>query len=250
MKCRIASLFACGMMAASLVRAEEKFPELKVGDDVFTNVTVTSVTATDVYFSYPGGIGNAKLKNLDPDLQKHFHFDSVSSGVAEVRQNEANAQYHEQITGGSIVTGEDLVVRDIYAKSFRGSRPPPMYVERWLTPPPDMNGKFVLIVFWSTASKTSRQAVPFWNEIAAKYKSRLVVVGMTDESAAEVRTMISPKVNFNVAIDTKARLSGALELKALPHALLLDPRGIVRFEGMPGYLSDKWIDYFLAKYAE
>ncbi len=41
-------------------------------------------------------MGNAKLKDLNPDLQKHFHFDPVRAGEMEQKQAAANTQYHIQ----------------------------------------------------------------------------------------------------------------------------------------------------------
>jgi hypothetical protein len=57
------------------VFADEKLPLLKVGSQTYSNVTVTTVSATDIYFVSSQGMGNAKLKDLDPALQKHFHYD-------------------------------------------------------------------------------------------------------------------------------------------------------------------------------
>src|SRR5438093_1113745 len=67
----------------SLLAADEKLATLKVGDDTYRNVTVTRVTATDIYFSHSGGIANAKLKNLEPELQKKFGFDPAKADKAE-----------------------------------------------------------------------------------------------------------------------------------------------------------------------
>jgi thioredoxin-related protein len=77
--------------------ADEKFPVLKVGSNVYSNVTVTTVTATDIYFTHAGGMGNAKLKNLDPDLQKRFHFKREKADEVEGQQARANAQYHDYL---------------------------------------------------------------------------------------------------------------------------------------------------------
>jgi thiol-disulfide isomerase/thioredoxin len=79
------------------VRADEKIPVLTVGSEVYSNVTVTAVTATDIFFNYPGGMGNAKLKNLSPDLQKHFNFDPTKSRAAELKQADDTARYHDQL---------------------------------------------------------------------------------------------------------------------------------------------------------
>ena len=56
-----------------MVRAQEQLPELKVGTNIYHNVTILSVSHTEILFSSDSGMANAKLKNLDPDLQTHFH---------------------------------------------------------------------------------------------------------------------------------------------------------------------------------
>ena len=73
-------LLAC---TAVNVWADEKLPVLQVGSKVYSNVTVTTVTATDIYFTFDKGVANAKLKNLDSALQKHFHFDAEAVKAAE-----------------------------------------------------------------------------------------------------------------------------------------------------------------------
>ena len=82
--------------AAPVAHADENLPMLKVGSNVYSNVTVTTATTTDVYFTYGGGMGNAKLKDLNPDLQKHFHYSPLKAGEVEQKQAAANAQYHLQ----------------------------------------------------------------------------------------------------------------------------------------------------------
>ena len=92
---RLGICIALGLLIiAPKVCADEKLPALKVGDEVFSNVTVTAVTHTDIYFTYPGGMANAKLKKLGPELQKHFHYNGTNAMAVEKKQIEANAQYH------------------------------------------------------------------------------------------------------------------------------------------------------------
>jgi thiol:disulfide interchange protein len=78
-------------------RADEKLPVLKAGSEVYSNVMVTKVTATDVYFTCSGGMANVKLSKLDPALQEHFHYNPVKAGEVEQKQAAANAQYHDYI---------------------------------------------------------------------------------------------------------------------------------------------------------
>ena len=56
-------------LAPFLARADEQLPLLQVGSQTYTNVTVTEVTATDIFFTFRGGMSNAKLKSLSPEWQ-------------------------------------------------------------------------------------------------------------------------------------------------------------------------------------
>jgi thioredoxin-related protein len=73
--------------------ADDTFPTLEASGITYRNVTITAVTATDVYFTYDGGMGNAKLESLSPELQQHFHYDPTKATAAERQQAQANAQY-------------------------------------------------------------------------------------------------------------------------------------------------------------
>ncbi len=97
---RLGKCLALGLLIIALkVCAVEKLPVLKVGDNVFSNVTVVAVTPTDIYFTCPGGMANAKLKELNPELQKHFHYNATNAMAVEKKQIEATAQYHADLVG-------------------------------------------------------------------------------------------------------------------------------------------------------
>jgi len=78
-------------------RADETIAVLTAGSEVYSNVTVTSVSATDVYFTYAGGMANVKLKKLSPDWRKHFHFDPDKAKVAELKQADNKTRYYDEI---------------------------------------------------------------------------------------------------------------------------------------------------------
>jgi thioredoxin-related protein len=90
------------------VRAEEKLPFLKAGNEVYTNVTVTRVSATDVFFTHAGGMDNVKLKNLSPELQKHFNFDPKKAQAVELKQAENKTKYHDQLVHQPVVHAPDM----------------------------------------------------------------------------------------------------------------------------------------------
>jgi thiol-disulfide isomerase/thioredoxin len=78
-------------------RADEQIAVLVAGSEVYSNVTVTSVSATDVYFTYPGGMTNVKLKSLSPEWQKHFNFDPAKAKTAELKLAENQTRYHDEL---------------------------------------------------------------------------------------------------------------------------------------------------------
>jgi cytochrome c biogenesis protein CcmG/thiol:disulfide interchange protein DsbE len=61
----------------------------------------------------------------------------------------------------------------------------------------------------------------------------LVVIGLSDETEAAMRRLASPKIDYAVAIDRQARMKNIVEVTGIPHVLIIDPHGIVRWEGYP-----------------
>jgi len=245
-----------------MLAASESLPMLKAGGEVYSNVLVTTVTATDIYFSHSKGMGNAKLKSLDPELQKRFKFDATKASAVEAQQADATAKFHMQVAARQAevkipveepVTEEDgdPVMTRIYARSFRGQRPPQIILPEWATPPPPQPvGKFVLIVFWTTSCEPCRNLIPQLNDLQAKFSDQLVVIGLSDESVAEIRKLTAPKVEFQLATDPEARTRNSVEVQGIPHAILIDPKEIVRFEGQPFYLNEERLEHLIGKYSK
>ena len=142
----------------------------------------------------------------------------------------------------------------IWAKSFLNQKAPELVVEKWVTQEPDRKGKFVLIDFWATWCGPCRKAIPELNALHQKFGERLVVIGLSDEPEAKVKAMTTPKMDYAVAIDTQARTKKAVEVTGIPHVLLMDPQGIVRWEGFPlldGFeLTEQVVADIIAKYSK
>jgi hypothetical protein len=101
---RAGFLLLAGLLCmASLACADEQLLVLKVGGDIYSNVTVTSVSATDLYFTHSAGIGSVKLKDLDAALQQHFHFDPTKANAAEQQSKAGNASYLTSTSTGPLV---------------------------------------------------------------------------------------------------------------------------------------------------
>lgn len=129
---------------------------------------------------------------------------------------------------------------------------PQIPVEKWITPlPKDLAGKYILIEAWATWCPPCRRSLPYLNFIQEKYKDELAVVAICEVEEDAFKTMpggFDPyKAKFSLAIDTGRRFANKLNVKGIPHAVLLEPvYGCVIWEGMPtlpGYeLSDKVLE--------
>jgi thiol-disulfide isomerase/thioredoxin len=95
-------------MVALVARADEKFSVLHAGNEVYSNVVVTSVSAADVFFTHSKGMANVKLKTLSPELQKHFSFDPKKAQDTELKQAESKAKYYKQLAGQPVVRPPDM----------------------------------------------------------------------------------------------------------------------------------------------
>lgn len=137
------------------------------------------------------------------------------------------------LTLSSVFGQESNNEKKLWADSFLNKKAPEFVVEEWISQQPKMKGKFVLIDFWATWCTPCRKAIPELNEFAKKFKKKLVVIGISNETADNVKKMKKPNIEYYSAVDTKGVMMKALGVNAVPHVILIDPKGIVRWEGYP-----------------
>lgn len=145
----------------------------------------------------------------------------------------------------------DAAPKKLWAQSFLNKpAPEKLIVEEWITGQPEMAGKFVLIDFWATWCGPCRKAIPELNALHKKFGDRLVVVGISDEKVEAVKKMTEPVIEYALGVDTQARTKKAYGVRGIPHVVLLDPQGVVRWEGFPllsGYeLTEEVVEKILS----
>lgn len=142
--------------------------------------------------------------------------------------------------------------KKLWAKSVINQKAPKLVVEKWLTDKPNTKGKFVLIDFWATWCGPCRRAIPELNKFKTEFENDLIVIGISDETEEKVQRLVNPKIEYYSAIDTQRRMYNSLEVQGIPHCILIDPDGIVRWEGYPiltGYeLTSEVIEGIIEKY--
>lgn len=123
--------------------------------------------------------------------------------------------------------------KKLWAKSFLNKNAPELVVEDWITEKPETKGKYVLIDFWATWCGPCKVAIPELNKFAKKFKDDLVVIGISNESKKKILSLTSPKIEYFSAYDTKQKLKKAYQVRGLPHVVVINPEGIVVWEGFP-----------------
>src|SRR5262249_7614248 len=134
-----------------------KFDYLKVGSQTFSNVTVVSMNATDLYFTHDKGMSNVKLKYLDPDVQKRLDYDPKAAAAAEKEHNQEDAKFKNSLanriaspqkaaaTPDKPTSSEDSLADPISETSPVGKAAPDFSVDKWLSDKPDLKDKYILL---------------------------------------------------------------------------------------------------------
>lgn len=128
--------------------------------------------------------------------------------------------------------------KKMWAKSFLGQKAPSLEVEEWIQKPTEMNGKYILVDIWATWCGPCRKGIPELNEWQEKFADQLVIVGISNEPKEKVKSYAKDHIHYANGFDTKSRVKNALKVTGIPHVILIDPDGIVVWEGfpkLPGY---------------
>ena len=132
--------------------------------------------------------------------------------------------------------------KELFAKNdLRGGQAPALQVQSWLTgAAPDTKGKVVLIDFWATWCPPCRALIPELNQYKRKFGDDLVIIGISDEPEARVKTfMEKERMEYNVAVDPSAKMKHEIGISGIPNVLVISPDNVVRWQGFPGVASDR-----------
>ncbi|MGQ7946381.1 TlpA family protein disulfide reductase [Flavobacterium sp. WC2509] len=123
--------------------------------------------------------------------------------------------------------------KKIWAKSYLNQQAPKLVVGQWISEEPNITGKFILIDFWATWCAPCKLAIPKLNKLQKEFKDNLIVIGLSHESKSNVKEQTNPTIEYYSAIDTKKRLETLYEITNIPHCVIINPEGVVVWEGFP-----------------
>ena len=141
-----------------------------------------------------------------------------------------------------------LAVKGQAYTNLVGQKTPNLIIEKWISPVPQLQGKFIVIDFWATWCGPCRVSIPHMNALAAKYAEKIVVIGLSKETEMTVRNFRG--MEYYSAIDTRGRLQATVGVRGIPNVMIVDPQGIVCWQGHPANLSEEVMDKLLEEYSK
>ena len=128
---------------------------------------------------------------------------------------------------------DKTVEKELYAKNFIGKKAPDLNIEGWIIEAPETDGKFILVDLWATWCGPCRRAIPELNEWHHKYGDKLVIIGLSDENEAKIKSMKAPSIEYPNGFDTEGFLKKTLHVRGIPHVILINPEGVIVWQGFP-----------------
>lgn len=126
------------------------------------------------------------------------------------------------------------------AVDLRGRKGPELFAQEWLTGKPDTDGRVIVAEFWATWCGPCVKGIPHLNELQAAFPEEVVVVGISDEPSSKVRPAIDKlRMRYTVATDQSRRMRQMIQNRGIPHAIVMSPDGIVRWQGHPAMLEQE-----------
>ncbi|MBI5424786.1 MAG: TlpA family protein disulfide reductase [Opitutae bacterium] len=132
---------------------------------------------------------------------------------------------------------------------FIRQRMPELRVE-FLSERPDTTGKVLLVEFWATWCGPCVANIPHLNALQKEFgPDGLVVIGISgeDDCAAVEKFWRKGEMRYAVAYQEGGALQKELGVHGIPHAFLVNRRGVIVWEGHPASLSGAVLRGFLAR---
>tara|TARA_E500000318_G_scaffold1676_7_gene2293 strand:- start:53195 stop:54361 length:1167 start_codon:yes stop_codon:yes gene_type:complete len=171
-------------------------------------------------------IANAAIQSQDLALAE-----AVEAQPQEPENKVIPAEAYANANWPAVNTGE------IYADDFQG-QPLPVALEneKWLTKPVDTAGKVIMLDFWATWCGPCKQFSPIANRLQVKHKDKLVVLAISGQRDPEskVRSYIDQnRVAYSHLYDENQTIYKSLQVRGIPHVVLLSTDGVIRWQGYP-----------------
>lgn len=132
-----------------------------------------------------------------------------------------------------------------------GQPAPTIEVSEWISGKPEeengFSGKNVILEFWGTHCGPCIAAIPHLNELIDTYGSEnTLFISLTHEESSTVERFLKKRsIKGAVATDREGVTSAAYGIRGIPHTVLIDSQGILRWHGHPDFFTSELLDTFL-----
>ena len=135
---------------------------------------------------------------------------------------------------------------DVTPESLVGKPLPSLTGLDYFKARPDLKGKPAIVEFWATWCPPCRKSIPHLNEIYKEYGAKdLQILGITDEPGQTIRAFVKDiPIDYPVAT-CRDTLMEKFGITGIPHAFLVDKKGIVVWQGHPMELTKEDIEKIL-----
>ncbi|MEE1944322.1 redoxin family protein [Pedobacter sp. KR3-3] len=140
-----------------------------------------------------------------------------------------------------------------FAQVKKGEQVPNFKLETILNAPvktanlQQFKGKLVWIEFWATWCGACIEAMPHLQQLQNKYKDRLQVINVTQETAERTKQFMKARPSkLWYAIDTAGKMGELFPHRLIPHSALISPDGKLIAVTNPESITEKVIDSLLA----
>ncbi|MFG0298428.1 MAG: thioredoxin-like domain-containing protein [Phycisphaerales bacterium JB047] len=127
--------------------------------------------------------------------------------------------------------------RKLSAKDMQG-KPLPVALgnEEWLSEKKPTEGKVLVLDFWATWCGPCRAASPKLEEIQREYEGKVEVLaigGSSDDEGAHKKYVIANKKAYSNLYDKRDHINNALQVRGIPHTVVMSSDGVIRWQGNP-----------------
>ena len=173
---------------------------------------------------------NVKIQiNSAEDLQKLVQM--FGGGMTVKQQADTSKQQVIKLGNSSVkITKSETTNERWFCRPVLNMKAPEIVVEKWANDKaPETDGKFILLNLWGFQCPPCIKAIPVLNGISKQFKRDLVVIGLTSDGMWNRE----PAIEYYNGWDRKGVTNRDLNLHVKPYTLIIDPKGIVRWEGSP-----------------
>lgn len=136
-------------------------------------------------------------------------------------------------------------------QSYYQVKSPQISISEWVgAQPPTISGKTLVLEFWATWCGGCIEAMPHINAMAERFGSDNILfisINAYDKRGKIEKFLERNPLKTLVAIDLDRKTTENFQVQAMPQTFLIDKNGWLRWRGVPGLLTESFLQSFLAE---